>query len=106
MALAQEENVEPSYIIGLLLTRCKALSLKSVGRKIINGENINPGVQEIPLITACFNNLLRLQSWKGHIYKAETTSEERWMSNFSIVVKDSRTPINYNTRDSEYSSST
>lgn len=52
VALAQEENVEPSYIIGLLLTRCKAPSLKSVGRKIINGENVNPSVQEIPLITA------------------------------------------------------
>ena len=52
VSLAKEENANPSFIIGLLLTRCKAPSLKAVGRKIVNSENINAGVQEIPAITA------------------------------------------------------
>lgn len=51
-AVAEEENVDPSVVLGLLLTRCNDHKLKALGRKIIDGESVDPEVKEIPLITA------------------------------------------------------
>ena len=49
--VAKEESIDVSKVLGLLLTRCDDLSIKAIGRKILNGDIFEHKI-EILLITA------------------------------------------------------
>ena len=50
--MANEENIDVSKILGLLLTRCESVKLKHIGPKILNGDLEDEQKKEIPTITA------------------------------------------------------